>query len=88
MDRIGRTRANQLVVLHEVMWQSTGGELWGEAPAAALLGDHRGEQRGERLIRLARTVLDYFMLGKVPPGMETPPPEDDAASDEEVESGE
>src|SRR5690348_4874421 len=29
---------------------------------------------------LARTVLDYFMLGKVPPGMETPTPEDDAAA--------
>jgi penicillin-binding protein 2 len=36
---------------------------------------------------LARTVLDYFMLGKVPPGMEQPTPEDDAASDEELESG-
>ena len=37
---------------------------------------------------LARTVLDYFMLGKVPPGMEQPTPEDDSANDEEVESGE
>src|SRR4051812_23127022 len=37
---------------------------------------------------LARTVLDYFMLGKVPPGMEQPTPEDDSASDEELESGE
>jgi penicillin-binding protein 2 len=36
---------------------------------------------------LARTVLDYFMLGKVPPGMETPTPEDDAAAgDDEDES--
>jgi len=35
---------------------------------------------------LARTVLDYFMLGKVPAGMEQPTPEDDAASDEEIES--
>jgi penicillin-binding protein 2 len=34
---------------------------------------------------LARTVLDYFMLGKVPAGMEQPTPEDDAA-DEEDES--
>jgi len=30
-------------------------------------------------------VLDYFMLGKVPAGMEQPTPEDDAA-DEEDES--
>ncbi len=35
---------------------------------------------------LARTVLDYFMLGKVPAGMEQPTPEDDAAADEELES--
>jgi penicillin-binding protein 2 len=34
---------------------------------------------------LARTVLDYFMLGKVPAGMEQPTPEDEAA-DEEDES--
>ena len=34
---------------------------------------------------LARTVLDYFTLGKVPAGMEQPTPEDDAA-DEEDES--
>src|SRR5436190_385729 len=37
---------------------------------------------------LARTVLDYFMLGKVPPGMEQPTPADDSASDEELETGE
>jgi len=36
---------------------------------------------------LARTVLDYFMLGKVPPGMEQPTPEDENAADEDVESG-
>jgi penicillin-binding protein 2 len=35
---------------------------------------------------LARTVLDYFMLGKVPPGMEQATPEDDAASGDEDES--
>ena len=35
---------------------------------------------------LARTVLDYFMLGKMPAGMEQPTPEDDAAADEELES--
>src|SRR3989440_1279430 len=35
---------------------------------------------------LARTVLDYFMLGKVPAGMEQSTPEDDAAADEEIES--
>jgi penicillin-binding protein 2 len=36
---------------------------------------------------LARTVLDYFMLGKVPAGMDQPTPEDDAASgDDEDES--
>src|SRR5881394_1908793 len=28
---------------------------------------------------IARTVLDYFMLGKVPAGMQNPTPEDDAA---------
>jgi penicillin-binding protein 2 len=28
---------------------------------------------------LARTVLDYFMLGKLPPGMEQPTPEDEAS---------
>ena len=36
---------------------------------------------------LARTVLDYFMLGKVPPGMEQPTPEDEEAADEDLESG-
>ncbi len=36
---------------------------------------------------LARTVLDYFMLGKVPPGMEQPTPEDEGAADEDVEAG-
>jgi penicillin-binding protein 2 len=36
---------------------------------------------------LARTVLDYFMLGKVPAGMDQPTPEDDAAvGDDEDES--
>ena len=35
---------------------------------------------------LARTVLDYFMLGKVPAGMDQPTPEDEAASGEEDES--
>jgi len=35
---------------------------------------------------LARTVLDYFMLGKVPHGMEQPTPEDENAADEDVES--
>jgi len=36
---------------------------------------------------LARTVLDYFMLGKLPAGMDQPTPEDDAASgDDEDES--
>ena len=35
---------------------------------------------------LARTVLDYFMLGKVPAGMDQPTPEDEGASDEEDES--
>jgi len=37
---------------------------------------------------LARTVLDYFMLGKVPRGMEQPTPEDEGAADEDVESAE
>jgi penicillin-binding protein 2 len=32
---------------------------------------------------LARTVLDYFMLGKVPAGMDQPTPEDEAASGED-----
>ena len=32
---------------------------------------------------LARSVLDYFMLGKLPPGMEQPTPEDDDAEQEE-----
>jgi penicillin-binding protein 2 len=32
---------------------------------------------------LARTVLDYFMLGKVPPGMDQPTPEDEAVDEEE-----
>src|SRR3954465_10835065 len=36
---------------------------------------------------LARTVLDYFMLGKVPAGMEQPTPEDEEAADEDLESG-
>jgi penicillin-binding protein 2 len=35
---------------------------------------------------LARTVLDYFMLGKLPPGMDQPTPEDEGAADEETES--
>ena len=35
---------------------------------------------------LARTVLDYFMLGKLPAGMDQPTPEDEGASDEEDES--
>jgi penicillin-binding protein 2 len=36
---------------------------------------------------LARTVLDYFMLGKLPAGMDQPTPEDEAASgDDEDES--
>ena len=35
---------------------------------------------------LARTVLDYFMLGKVPPGMDQPTPEDEGAGGEEDES--
>ncbi len=37
---------------------------------------------------LARTVLDYFMLGKVPRGMEQPTPEDEGAADEDIESAE
>jgi penicillin-binding protein 2 len=32
---------------------------------------------------IARTVLDYFVLGKVPAGMQNPTPEDEAAEDEE-----
>ncbi len=32
---------------------------------------------------VARTVLDYFMLGKVPPGMDQPTPEDEAINEEE-----
>jgi penicillin-binding protein 2 len=35
---------------------------------------------------LARTVLDYFMLGKVPPGM-APTPEDDSAGGDAEERG-
>ncbi|HET7365683.1 MAG TPA: penicillin-binding protein 2 [Burkholderiales bacterium] len=35
---------------------------------------------------LARTVLDYFMLGKVPAGMDQPTPEDEGAAGEEDES--
>jgi penicillin-binding protein 2 len=36
---------------------------------------------------LARTVLDYFMLGKLPAGMDQPTPEDDTATgDDEDES--
>jgi penicillin-binding protein 2 len=36
---------------------------------------------------LARTVLDYFMTGKTPPGMDQPTPEDDSVTeDEEQES--
>jgi penicillin-binding protein 2 len=31
---------------------------------------------------VARTVLDYFMLGKVPPGMDQPTPEDESIDDE------
>src|SRR5260221_7155930 len=37
---------------------------------------------------LARTLLDYFMLGKVPRGMERPQPGDDVAADEDIESAE
>jgi penicillin-binding protein 2 len=32
---------------------------------------------------IARTVLDYFLLGKAPAGMQMPTPEDDAAEEEE-----
>jgi penicillin-binding protein 2 len=32
---------------------------------------------------LARTVLDYFLLGKLPAGMTEPTPEDDEAEQEE-----
>ena len=32
---------------------------------------------------IARTVLDYFVLGKVPAGMQNPTPEDEAAENEE-----
>jgi len=32
---------------------------------------------------VARTVLDYFMLGKTPPGMDQPTPEDDSVNEEE-----
>jgi penicillin-binding protein 2 len=32
---------------------------------------------------LARAVLDYFMLGRLPPGMEQPTPEDDDAGEDE-----
>jgi penicillin-binding protein 2 len=32
---------------------------------------------------LARTVLDYFMLGKTPPGMDQPTPEDDAVDEQQ-----
>jgi penicillin-binding protein 2 len=32
---------------------------------------------------VARTVLDYFMLGKVPPGMDQPTPEDTSIDEEE-----
>jgi len=32
---------------------------------------------------LARTVLDYFMLGKVPPGMDQPTPEDETVNEDE-----
>jgi len=35
---------------------------------------------------LARTVLDYFMLGKLPPGMDQPTPEDEGAVGDEDES--
>lgn len=35
---------------------------------------------------LARTVLDYFMLGKLPAGMDQPTPEDEGAAGEEDES--
>ncbi|HUQ76851.1 MAG TPA: penicillin-binding protein 2 [Burkholderiales bacterium] len=32
---------------------------------------------------VARTVLDYFMLGKIPPGMDQPTPEDESIDEEE-----
>ena len=32
---------------------------------------------------IARTVLDYYLLGKVPAGMQNPTPEDEAAEAEE-----
>jgi penicillin-binding protein 2 len=32
---------------------------------------------------VARTVLDYFMLGKTPPGMDQPTPEDESINEEE-----
>jgi penicillin-binding protein 2 len=32
---------------------------------------------------VARTVLDYFMLGKVPPGMDQPTPEDESINEED-----
>ena len=35
---------------------------------------------------LARTVLDYFMLGKLPAGMDQPTPEDEGAAGEDDES--
>ena len=35
---------------------------------------------------LARTVLDYFMLGKLPAGMDQPTPEDEASGGDEDES--
>jgi penicillin-binding protein 2 len=35
---------------------------------------------------LARTVLDYFMLGKLPAGMDQPTPEDEGAGGEDDES--
>jgi penicillin-binding protein 2 len=35
---------------------------------------------------LARTVLDYFMLGKLPAGMDQPTPEDEGAGGDEDES--
>ena len=31
---------------------------------------------------IARTALDYYLLGKLPPGMEKATPEDDSAEDE------
>jgi penicillin-binding protein 2 len=32
---------------------------------------------------VARTVLDYFVLGKVPPGMDQPTPVDESINEEE-----